>query len=86
LSLESVPTLDSLRNDADTIVYAFSGYDGRIILSKPLELPWHSIKVHESWLQVLPRFMRGFSGDYGRVRRRLLLPIVVNRIGRKKVP
>ncbi len=65
LSPETAPSLTSLRDDTDSLTYIFSGYDGRILLSKPLVLPWHLLTVEDSKLQVLPKFMREFSGDYG---------------------
>ena len=63
------PTLESLRNDDDSIVYLFSGYDGTLMTSKEMILPWHSLVVSTSQIQVLPRVMRRFSGDYGIFRR-----------------
>ena len=57
--------LENLRDDRNSRVFAFVGYDGTICLSKPLNLPWHDITVSQSRLQVLPRILRRYIGDYG---------------------
>jgi hypothetical protein len=63
------PTLESLRDDEDSIVYLFSGYDGTVMMSNDMILPWHSLVVSTSKIQVLPRVMRKFPGDFGILRR-----------------
>lgn len=56
--------LEAFRDDADTKVFAFVGYDGSICLSKPLQLVWHNIKVNEEELQFLPKLLRKYKLDY----------------------
>ncbi len=63
--------LAHFRNDQDCKVFAFSGYDGSIILSKPLSLPWHGISIPERKLQFLPKLIRNFPGDYCFIRKSL---------------
>ena len=40
------------------------GYNGRIILSKPVNLHWHSVEIEEKYFQVVPRFIRRFPPRY----------------------
>lgn len=56
--------LASLRDDAHCRIYAFVGYDGTIIHSKPICFYWHGFAVNEEELQYLPRFLRTFPSDY----------------------
>ena len=43
---------------------AFWGYDGTLLLSKPLRMPWHGMDVSEGELQTLPSALRRFPDDY----------------------
>jgi hypothetical protein len=65
--------LEDLRNDIEKINYVFSGYDGSLIFSQKnyVYLPWHDIRFHASNLQILPRYLRKFSSDYGRLQVRI---------------
>jgi hypothetical protein len=45
-------------------VYIFSGYDGSILLSSKLELPWHQLKIEIKYIQVLPKILRYFPDKY----------------------
>lgn len=56
--------LTSLRDDSDTRVYAFVGYDGTIMHSKPIHFLWHDFTVNQEELQGLPGFLRKFPSDY----------------------
>ncbi len=56
--------LSDFRNDDEYKVYAFVGYDGKVCLSKPLELPWHGIEVSEDQFQGLPKVIRKFRANY----------------------
>lgn len=56
--------LSEFRDDESARVFAFVGYDGSVCLSKPLELPWHNIKINEDGLQALPTLIRRFRGNY----------------------
>jgi hypothetical protein len=42
----------------------FCGYDGTLLLSKPLRMPWHGLEVSEGELQTLPSALRRFPDDY----------------------
>ena len=56
--------LDAIRDDSDCQVFLFSGYDGTILTSKPLQLPWHRTFVTPAGLQVLPRLFRTFPDEW----------------------
>lgn len=56
--------LASLRDDAHCRIYAFVGYDGTIIHSKPIYFYWHDFTVNQEELQGIPRFLRTFPSDY----------------------
>ena len=56
--------LASLRDDSDSRVYAFVGYDGTIIHSKPINFYWHDVNTKPEDLQSLPWFLRKFPPDY----------------------
>lgn len=56
--------LVEIRDDSSARVFMFSGYDGTVHLSKPLDLLWHGFSADESWFQVLPKYLRRFSPDY----------------------
>lgn len=62
-------SLDRIRDDSSARVFMFSGYDGSVLLSKPLDLLWHGFSADESWFQVLPKCLRRFSSDYSFVQR-----------------
>ena len=59
--------LDDVRDDTACVVYAFSGYDGEIILSGDLRFPWHNILVSDRHLKPVPKFWRSFPGSWGRL-------------------
>ena len=65
----SRPTLEELRDDGDARCYLFSGYDGTLLTSAPVELPWHHVSVRPSDLQVLPARLRRFPGNTSRRQR-----------------
>lgn len=58
------PTLEELRDDSAVRVFAFSGYDGSIILSQALPLPWLGMALPPNALQAVPDELRTFPGDY----------------------
>lgn len=45
-------------------VYLFTGYDGSVHLSGSLRMPWHDLAIEAKNLQVLPRYIRKFPGEY----------------------
>ena len=54
-----------LRTNLSSITYLFSGYDGRVFLRGNCKLPWHhGVRLKERNIQPLPRFIRGFPGNY----------------------
>lgn len=63
-SPEALP-LESLRDDSEHRRYVFSGYDGTIITSGPVSLPWLGMNVPLGGLQYVPRLLRRFPSDYG---------------------
>ena len=56
--------LSAFRDDSAVKVFAFVGFDGRICLSKPLELIWHDLRFSEEDIQPLPKVIRKFRSDY----------------------
>lgn len=58
------PALEDLRDDSDSRCYVFSGFDGTLLTNAPVPMPWHGLLLDQESLQVLPRFLRKFSGDY----------------------
>lgn len=51
------------------VQYIFSGYDGTILSNKShISLGWHGSLPLEKW-QLLPRFLRKYSGDYSSFQR-----------------
>ncbi len=60
-------SLESIRNDENIKNLIFSGYDGTLFTTKPVEISWHKIKVENKNLQILPKYLRKFPGDYNLV-------------------
>ncbi|MFO0942398.1 MAG: hypothetical protein U0930_16795 [Pirellulales bacterium] len=66
------PTLDELRNDSDCKVFLFFGFDGTLLSNaQSLKLPWHNVEKPIERLQVLPKVLRKYSGDYRSGHRKL---------------
>ena len=65
--LEENINLESIRNDENVKNLIFSGYDGTLFTTKPVEISWHKIKVENKNLQILPKYLRKFPGDYNLV-------------------
>ena len=61
--------LSTLRNDADCRVSAFVGYDGTIILSRPIHFFWHDFNTTNQELQILPKYLRRFPSDYSLIQK-----------------
>lgn len=61
--------LSEFRDDSATKVFVFPGYDGRVLLSKPLMLGWHNVIVCEDDIQVLPKVLRRYRLDYNFLQR-----------------
>ena len=65
--LEENISLESIRNDENVKNLIFSGYDGTLFTTKPVEISWHKIKVENKNLQIIPKYLRKFPGDYNLV-------------------
>ena len=65
--LEENINLEIIRNDENVKNLIFSGYDGTLFTTKPVEISWHKIKVENKNLQILPKYLRKFPGDYNLV-------------------
>jgi hypothetical protein len=63
------PTLDELRDDRAARCFLFVGYDGTVLTSDPVQLPWHRVVVRPRDLQVLPARLRTFPGSTTRLQR-----------------
>lgn len=64
VGLSAEPALSEIRPDDNVCSFVFCGYDGSVLLSRPVRLAWHGVTVEERDLQVLPAPLRRFSGDY----------------------
>jgi hypothetical protein len=72
-------SLAVLRDDAEVRNFVFSGFDGTVLTQGPVYLPWHQYTAPSRSLQVLPRPLRKFSGDYRRVEQAAFLTFVAMR-------
>jgi hypothetical protein len=45
-------------------VFLFSGYDGTLLTSRKLSMPWHGLEIGREDLQILPRWLRKYPRDY----------------------
>lgn len=60
--IKNKPQLSEIRNDQNFKNYVFYGYDGTIITSKLISLPWHGIEKTD--LNILPKFLRKYPSEY----------------------
>ena len=60
--VDKKPSLDEIRDDINIKNYIFYGYDGSVISSRKINLPWHSIEKHD--IEILPKFLRKYPSDY----------------------
>jgi hypothetical protein len=58
---------ETLRTDKSYITYIFTGYNGKVLLSGNKYLPWHRIKYKESKVQQLPKLLRKYPSNYGKI-------------------
>lgn len=64
--------LAELNSSGNNPTYIFAGYDGTVLSNKGgFSLPWHQMPVPIEGIQVLPRYLRQFYGDYGIVKRQI---------------
>jgi hypothetical protein len=69
--------LEDLNLSGNEPQYLFSGYDGTLLSNKPtVKLPWHC-EVPLKKFQILPRYLRVFSADYGFARNLLFITFLV---------
>ena len=61
-SVEHDITLNSLIDENYAKNYIFYGYDGRILTTKKVRLPWHNLDIKE--IKVLPNFLLKFPDNY----------------------
>ncbi len=69
IGLHREPTLNEVRDDSGAKIYVFCGYDGRILMSRPLRMPWHGLVVSEGDIQALPSLLRRFPAEYNFLQR-----------------
>ena len=61
--------LNEERDDADTKIYVFYGYNGDIIYShKFINLRWHFLKYDLSKVQLVPKYFRILLEDYSAIK------------------
>jgi hypothetical protein len=59
----------TLCTNSEYMTYLSVGYDGTIFLNGSRKLIWHGIDIKESDIQILPRYLRKFSGNYNFLQR-----------------
>ncbi|UCF14929.1 MAG: FkbM family methyltransferase [Phycisphaerales bacterium] len=62
-------TVGAMRSDESLVTYLFNGYDGTVFIRGSGKLGWHGLPYRESKVQVLPRWLRDYPRNYGRVKR-----------------
>jgi hypothetical protein len=55
---------DVMRKDLSAITWFFLGYDGSVHLSGSKQMPWHRLNIDDQKLQILPRILRSYPGNY----------------------
>jgi len=58
-----------MRTDESGITYIFNGYDGTVFIRGRGKLGWHGISYKESRMQQLPKWLREYPDNYGRLKR-----------------
>src|SRR3569623_2043455 len=53
-----------LNSHAEYITYLSVGYDGTVFVNGSKKLLWHGVDINENDVQVLPKFLRKFRGNY----------------------
>jgi len=59
----------ALRTDRSVVTHVFFGYDGSVFVRGYGRSPWHSIPLHESKIQILPRWARKRFGPQNPITR-----------------
>jgi len=60
-----------MRTEQSAVTWLFCGYDGTVHLAGAKTLLWHGIAMDERKMQVLPRVLRTYPGNYTRFQTRL---------------
>lgn len=60
---------EALRTDFTHVTYLFSGFDGTIFLRGNRRLLCHGLTIRESKCQQMPRFLRKYPGNFGKLQR-----------------
>lgn len=55
---------DIMRKDKSAITWFFLGYDGSVHLAGSKRMPWHRLRIDDRKLQILPRVLRSYPGNY----------------------
>ena len=61
---DSEINFDEIRNDKNIKNIIFSGYDGSLHTTLPIEISWHKLIITNKKFQILPSFLRRFPDDY----------------------
>lgn len=81
-----VPTLEDLRDDSLARCFAFVGFDGTILTSRPVILRWHRhTRVPSRALQFLPWPLRKYPGGYSRLDEALLMVVLAYKVPRQVI-
>lgn len=62
-------SIDTIRSEQPKVTYIFNGYDGTVFIRGFGKLGWHAIPYKEARLQLVPRWLRQYPGNYGIVKR-----------------
>lgn len=57
-------SIQTLRTNLDTITHLFVGYDGKMFLQGKQKLPWHGVKIKISDVEILPKYLQKYPGNY----------------------
>jgi hypothetical protein len=69
LGLPLTRKLEEFKEYIPKTVVLFCGYNGDLLLSDSLGLPWHGLQVNKESLQIIPKWLRRYSGDYNFLQR-----------------
>jgi len=72
--LFDIPSNDPeiINSNAEYITYLSVGYDGTVFVNGSKKLPWHGVDINEKDVQVLPKFLRKFQGNYNILQKGIL--------------
>lgn len=61
-----------LRTDLSRITYLFHGYDGQVFVHGNSRVIWHDIAIDPERLQLLPKMLRQYPGNYSKLQSYLM--------------